>query len=148
MIFQDSIFSVVTEQEDRVGGVALYLRNDLTGEVLGSMDNGVCEILVVHIHQLNTVVAVTYRPPDTKLAEFTPILSQVDKLLCDLSDPVPNIIFLGDFNFQDQNLSWVRSEDGLLVPLVHSLRFKVYIFLHMNSINKLIYEFFFLRNAS
>ena len=29
------------------GGVALYLRNDLTGEVLGSADNGVCEMLIV-----------------------------------------------------------------------------------------------------
>ena len=29
---------------------------------------------------------------------------------------------LGDFNFQNQNLSWVRSDDGLLVPLVHGHR--------------------------
>ena len=29
---------------------------------------------------------------------------------------------LGDFNFQEQNLAWVRSDDGLLVPLVHSHR--------------------------
>ena len=47
---------------DRVGrqggGVAVYLRDDLTGEVLGSFDNGVCELLVVFVHQLNTVAAV------------------------------------------------------------------------------------------
>ena len=48
------------------GGVGLYLRNDLTGDILGSSDNGVCELLVVHIHQLHTVVAVAYRPPDTR----------------------------------------------------------------------------------
>ena len=59
------------------GGVGLYLRNDLTGEILGSADNGVCELLVVHIHQLNTVVAVAYRPPDTRLSEFTYILSKL-----------------------------------------------------------------------
>ena len=104
------------------GGVALYLRDDLTGELLGSMDNGVCELMVVHIHQLNTVVAVLYRPPDTRIAEFSPILSELDKLLCDLKDPMPNIVLLGDFNFQNQNLSWVRSDDGLLVPLVHGHR--------------------------
>ena len=41
---------------DRVGrqggGVALYLRDDLTGEALGSLDNGVCELLVVFITNL------------------------------------------------------------------------------------------------
>ena len=76
------------------GGVALYLRDDLTGELLGSMDNGVCELMVVHIHQLNTVVAVLYRPPDTRITEFSPILSELDKLLYDLKDPMSNIVLL------------------------------------------------------
>ena len=89
-------------------------------EVLGSADNGVCEMLAVHIHQLNTVVA--YRPPDTRLAEFTPILATIDNILSELPDPTPNIVMMGDFNFQDKNLSWIRSEDGLLVPLVHDHR--------------------------
>ena len=48
-------------RSDRVGrqggGVAVYLRDDLTGEVLGSADNGVCEMIAVHVHQLNTVVS-------------------------------------------------------------------------------------------
>ena len=104
------------------GGVALYVRDDLTCETLGSVDNGVCELLVVQIHQLNTVIAVVYRPPDTRIAEFTPILSQLDTLLCELQDPTPNIVLMGDLNFQDQNLSWRRSDDGLLVPLVHGHR--------------------------
>ena len=104
------------------GGVALYLRDDLTGELLGSVDDGVCELLVVHIHQLDTVVAVLYRPPDTRIAEFLPILSQLDSVLSDLPDPIPNIVLLGDFNFRDQNLSCVRSDDGLLLPLVHGHR--------------------------
>ena len=47
------------------GGVVVYLRDDLTGEVLGRIANGVCEVLVVFIHQLNN---------DTRLAEFTQIL--------------------------------------------------------------------------
>ena len=68
-------------------GEAVYLRDDLTGEVLGSFDNGVCEMLVVFIHQLNTVAAVIYRPPDTKLAEFTPVLSNLDTILSELPDP-------------------------------------------------------------
>ena len=55
------------------GGVAIYLRDDLTGDVLGTFDNGVCQLLVVQVHQLSTVVAVVYRPPDTRLEEFKPI---------------------------------------------------------------------------
>ena len=104
------------------GGVALYLRNNLTGEVIGSEDNGVCEVLVVHVHQLNTVVIVLYRPPDTRLSEFTPILSRLDSILSSLPDPTPNIVLMGDFNFQSKNLSWIRSDDGFLVPQVHTFK--------------------------
>ena len=44
------------------GGVAVYLRDDLSGDVLGTFDNGVCELLIVQVHQLDTIVAVVYRP--------------------------------------------------------------------------------------
>ena len=40
------------------GGVALYLREDITGEVLAQFDNGSCEMIIVMIHQLDTEVAV------------------------------------------------------------------------------------------
>ena len=43
--------------------MALYVREDLTGDILCSYDTGVCELLVVMVHQLNTAVAVVYRPP-------------------------------------------------------------------------------------
>jgi hypothetical protein len=104
------------------GGVAIYLRDDLTGDLVDSADNGVCELLVVYVHQLNTVVAVAYRPPDTKMAEFSPILSKLDTVLSELPEPTPNIVLMGDFNFQDKHLSWIRSDDGVLVPVVHDHR--------------------------
>lgn len=94
-------------------------RDDLTGEVLGS---AVCELLVVNIHQLNTVVAIVYRPPDTKLSEFHHILTKLDSLLCSLPSPTPNRVLMGDLNFRDRNLSWIRSDDGILVPVVHEHR--------------------------
>ena len=112
---------------DRVGrqggGVALYLRDDMTGEKLLSEDNGVCELLAVYVHQLNTLVAVLYRPPDTKFSEFMPVLYKLDNLLStELEDPLPKVVLMGDFNFQDRTVSWSRSDDGLLVPLVHGHR--------------------------
>ena len=60
------------------GGVCLLLRDNLTGEVLDTFSNGVCELLMVRVHQLNTVVAVCYRPPDTTLREFEAALSRLD----------------------------------------------------------------------
>ena len=50
------------------GGVALYLRDDLTGDILATFANSVCELLIVKIHQLDTVVCVAYRPPDTRIS--------------------------------------------------------------------------------
>ena len=61
--------------------MALYVREDLTGDILYSFDNGVCELLVVMVHQLNTVVAVVYRPPDTRINEFSEVLSKLDSVL-------------------------------------------------------------------
>ena len=63
-----------------------------------------------------------YRPPDTRMSEFTSILSQLDKLLCELPEPTPNIVLMGDFNFPNQHMSWVRSDDGHLLPIVHGHR--------------------------
>ena len=49
------------------GGVALYLSDSLSGDVIANFNNGVCQALVVMIHQINTCVCVCYRPPDTLL---------------------------------------------------------------------------------
>jgi hypothetical protein len=63
------------------GGVALYLRDDLTGDILASyaqisplQGSSVCEMLVLKVHQLDTIVCVVYRPPDTRLEEFAGLL--------------------------------------------------------------------------
>ena len=94
------------------GGVGLYLREDMTGDILCSHDNGVCGLLVVMIHQLNTVVAVVYRPPDTRFHEFNDILVKLDLCLANLPAPTPTIALLGDFNLPRQCLTWSRCSDG------------------------------------
>ena len=82
------------------GGVAVYLRDDLTGDVLGTFDNGVCQLLVVQVHQLDTIVAVAYRPPDTRLEEFKQMVKKLDEILSNLPSPTPIINVMGDFNFR------------------------------------------------
>ena len=103
------------------GGVCLLLRDNLTGEVLDTFSNGVCELLVVRVHQLNTVVAVCYRPPDTTLREFEAALSRLDEVLLDLPTPTPTITFMGDLNFPAGVVTW-RMEDGALLPRVAAHR--------------------------
>ena len=58
-----------------------------------------CELLVLKIHSLKAVLAVVYRPPDTSLAEFSPLLAELNKILCDLPSPAPTLVMMGDFNF-------------------------------------------------
>ena len=100
------------------GGVALYLSDSLSGDVISSFDNGVCEALVVMIHQINTCVCVCYRPPDTRLSEFSEMIQSVDSALSALPNPTPNIIVMGDMNFPRTCIKWEKSEEGNLFPLV------------------------------
>jgi hypothetical protein len=100
------------------GGVALYLREDLTGDVLATFSNSVCDLLVIKINQLDTVVCVAYRPPDTRQSEFGELLKCLETTLSSLPSPTPNIVLMGDFNFPRSVVVWHRSEEGQLVPLV------------------------------
>ena len=113
-----------SDRESRQGGgVALFVREDLTGDVLYSHDNGVCGLLVVMIHQLNTAVAVMYRPPNTRLKEFLDILEKLDSCLASLPSPTPTVAVMGDLNFPRHCIAWSRcSESSDLVPLVANHR--------------------------
>ena len=42
----------------------------------------------------------------------------LDNILKTLPAPTPNILVMGDFNFPRSTMTWSRSEDGHLVPLV------------------------------
>ena len=99
------------------GGVCLLLCDEFTGEVLNTFSNGVCDMLVVQVHQLNTVVAVLYRPPDTTMREFEAALAKLDEVLLDLPAPTPTITLMGDLNFPSSVVTWPR-EDGALLPRV------------------------------
>ena len=103
------------------GGVCLFLRDNLTGEVLCSYSNGVCEVLIVKVYQLDTIVVVVYRPPDTDFSEFTPISNKNDSVLQNLPAPAPNITLMGDLNFPSSVITW-QVADGLVLPRVEGHR--------------------------
>ena len=109
-----------TDRENRQGGgVAMFVRDDLTSDILCSYDNGVCGLLVLMIHQLNTAVAVIYRPPDTRLREFSEIIVKLESCLTSLPAPAPTVTVMGDLNFPRHCLTWSRcGEVSDLLPLV------------------------------
>ena len=88
------------------GGVAIYLHDSLEAEVMGEMSHKKCEILAVHIKELNIVNIVIYRPPDTEIQVFEVILKELKKILEKMDKPDPTVILSGDFNFPFVN--WKR----------------------------------------
>ena len=74
------------------GGVCLFLPEDLSGEILCNYSNGVWEVLIVKVHQLDTIVTLVYQPPDTYHHEFAPILKKIDSVLQNPSDRLLNCV--------------------------------------------------------
>merc|ERR1711915_374299 len=92
--------------EGSLGGVAIYLHDSFEAEVIGEMSHKKCEMLAIHIKEMNMVNIVIYRLPDTELQVFEVILKELKKILKKMDKPDPTIILLGDFNFPFVN--WKR----------------------------------------
>ena len=88
------------------GGVAIYLKDSLaaTTRLLLSYSNGTCEILAVHVEGIDLVITVVYRPPDCTWLQWHDILEKMEEILGGLSDPAPDVLIMGDFNFP--HVSW------------------------------------------
>ena len=113
-------FSILrSDRKGRVGGgIALYLREDITGDILAQFDNGTCEMIIVMVHQLNTVVAVCYRPPNTRFGQFSGMLDLLDSTISSLPSPTPNLVWMGDFNFTRNCIEWQVADDGDVIPVM------------------------------
>lgn len=93
------------------GGVAIYLRNDLTATSLLEDSFDGIEVKIIFIKTLNLVICVIYRPPDntqggyrSTATEFSPVIDQIKNVLNSLPTPMPDIIVAGDFNVP--RVSW------------------------------------------
>ena len=118
-------YSVYRQDRDGCegGGVCMFLRDDLTGEVLGTFDNGVCSMIICRIHQLNVTVCVAYRPPNSMYNEFSEMTVSIDETLRESHKPGETVILMGDFNFPRDVVQWKRDEvEGFLYPLVAAHR--------------------------
>ncbi|CAL4080215.1 unnamed protein product, partial [Meganyctiphanes norvegica] len=92
------------------GGTAIYLNDQYEARHISEMSVDKNELTAVYIEKLNTINMVIYRPPDTKLSAFAPILEKVKDILRNVSGPDPTIIITGDFNFPF--IRWIRGPDN------------------------------------
>ena len=86
----------------------------LSGELLGTFDNNVVELVVVKAYSLNTVFCCIYRPPDTRLREFSQALDELKRILDYLPTPTPTLVLGGDLNFPQDTIMWQSIEDSLI----------------------------------
>ena len=88
-------------RSDRVGrthgGVCIYVRNDLSAEVLLRESNSFCDTLVLEIRQLNLLLVNMYRPPKCHEDMFLQSLEQIKKHLNNIENK--DLLIHGDFNF-------------------------------------------------
>ena len=91
--------------------MAIYLRNDLIGQLVVSHSNNMCETLVVKLKTLNMILVCVYRPPNATLKAFDETLSVVQKAIDDVTDADPkvkDVLIFGDFNLPF--ISWPKGE--------------------------------------
>ena len=76
----------------------MSLREDPTGDLLLTFDIDVFHLLMVHIHQLDNILAVIYCPLDTRSAEISAALTNLDIVWSFLPTPISIDTILGDLN--------------------------------------------------
>ena len=86
-------------KEKKRGGTAIYLIDNLDAELICEMSHEKCEMVAIHIPNIQTVNIVVYRPPKTKLQQFNIILNKIKEIFNKLEKPDPTIVLSGDFNF-------------------------------------------------
>ena len=100
------------------GGCLLLASPGLTLLPIESVCNGVCELLICEVPQLNTAAIVVYNPckPNFNLVKFKDIIDRIDVYLSEnekKGDKRLDINLMGDFNFPPHVVSWLKSDQGL-----------------------------------
>ena len=93
------------------GGCAVYIRNNLTSQMVMSHSNSYCESIGIKIKTLETLVICTYRPPDSPYEHFKEALENCQEAINQTMQEklqVRNVLYFGDFNFP--NISWPTGE--------------------------------------
>ena len=95
------------------GGVAIFIKDSLgiSSEILLDFSNGVAEVLMIHVKQINMIVAVIYRSPhnpsggyNSSVRELSEVTRKISAVLNALPSPTPDIVIAGDLNLP--KVSW------------------------------------------
>ena len=86
------------------GGVAIFHMDNLSSTQNMTFSNKTCEICITQISQMKVTIVAIYRPPDTELCLFKPVLDKVSKYLTTNSSRKNDIFIMGDLNFP--NVEW------------------------------------------
>ena len=102
-----------TDRKNRSGGgVALYVKDTMICTELLSCTDDVCELLIIKISNINLIIILIYKPPDTTKDQFDIMIQKIRTVLDDQGTPSPNIIMLGDLNLP--NMDWKMVENNVI----------------------------------
>ena len=87
------------------GGVCIYLRNSISFKTCLKFSNSVCDLLIVSLQTPTLIIILVYRPPSCPGKDFEEISLKIHTYVMSLPSPLPNIIFLDDFNLPEINWS-------------------------------------------
>ena len=113
--------STTNEEKDKLqsgGGCLLLASPGLTLLPVGKVSNGVCELLICEVPQLNMAAAVVYNPPkpNFSLPKFKEVINKIEHYLQENSkkgEKQLDVTLMGDFNFPPGILKWEKSQQGL-----------------------------------
>ena len=82
------------------GGVAVYLRHDLTPTQIHKKSNQYCKVVCIYIPEINVSNITIYRPPKCPNSKFNEAIEWIDQWIADLQEQgiTAIIMFNGDFN--------------------------------------------------
>merc|ERR1712002_1010209 len=93
------------------GGVAIYVYEELVeAKEIYKISHKKCEMIAIHIPEIQTINIAVYRPPKTEKQVFDIILNELEKILKSVEKSKQTIMISGDFNFPF--VMWKRMESG------------------------------------
>ena len=108
------------ESLDKCGGTLISASSDIINKEVEEFrySNGNCELTTVEMVQMEIAVLALYRPSgrNFSLAKFKDVMDKARAYLTELraNKPRYKVIFCGDFNFPEEIVKWVNTEDGLI----------------------------------
>ena len=94
------------------GGAAIYVYEKLEIKEIYKISHKKCEMIAIHLPEIQTINIAVYRPPKTEKQDFDIILDELEKILKSVEKSKQTIIISGNFNFPFVNGKERKVEDA------------------------------------